>query len=105
MTGTVLGAVVVTSLLALVRPGPAALVVLVVLAAVLTFASYTLFNASYASFAVAFTALIVVMVSFTGMPTASAAADRALDTALRGLLALVLWAGTGWLRAPSRELS
>ena len=89
--GTLLGGVAVTLLLALVKPTDA---VLVVLAALLTFSSYTLFHASYTAFAASFTALIVVMVSFTGAQTASLAGARAVDTILGGLVALavfVIW--------------
>lgn len=86
--GTVLGAAVATLIAALLRPGSLELVLLVLLA---TFAGYLLVRANYAAFAVCITAYVVFLLALTGLPELTAVADRAIDTAAGGALAMVVY--------------
>jgi uncharacterized membrane protein YccC len=89
--GTALGVVLAGVLIAVARPTGIGLVVAV---AVLAWASYTLFSASFALYSFVLTALVVLLIS-TGDPKPLAAvADRGLDTLLGGAIALlgyVVW--------------
>jgi hypothetical protein len=64
------------------------------LAALLLFfvwSGYAIFRANYAIFTICITGYIVVLMQFAGTPAPTAAAYRAIDTALGGALALVVY--------------
>jgi uncharacterized membrane protein YccC len=87
--GTLAGAVLATLLAATLHPGPVALTVLVV---VMAWGAFTFYTANYSIYAIFLTALVVFLVAFGGVPADRAVADRALDTAVGGALALVAYA-------------
>ena len=87
--GTVVGAVVATGLAAGLQPGPWLLAVLV---AVTAFAGYAVLFANYTLFGLAVTGFVVFLLSFVGLPGASAVVDRIVATVLGGLLALLAYA-------------
>ncbi len=87
--GTLGGAVLATLLAATLHPGPAALTVLVV---IMAWGAFTFYAANYGVYAIFLTALVVFLVAFGGVPANSAVADRALDTAIGGALALLAYA-------------
>lgn len=87
--GTALGIVVATALVALTDPGDA---VLIALCFVFATGVYAFFYANYGLFTLSITALIVFLVSLGGVPELTAAADRAIDTAVGAALALLAWA-------------
>jgi len=87
--GTLVGAGLVTLLLAALRPSAAGLITLTVLLYALSIA---VLRASYAVYSVAIASLVVVLLGFTGAPAASLAADRAFYTVLGALLALGAYA-------------
>lgn len=89
LLGTVLGAVLTTLLVVLLNPPPELLAALMILASYVMFA--TLF-ANYAIFSAGTTMAVAFLLSFTHAPTVTTAADRALDTTIGGLLALLIYA-------------
>lgn len=89
LLGTMLGAVLTTLLVIGLAPQPALLAVIVIIAGYLMFT--TLF-ANYAIFSAATTMAVVFLLAFIHAPTLTTAADRALDTAVGGILALLVYA-------------
>lgn len=99
--GTMLGAVLTTLLLVFLAPSDPLVVVITAFAAYLMFA--TIF-ANYIIFSVATTMVAVFLLSFTHSPTLETAASRALDTAIGGLLALLVYiAWPTWERSQVPE--
>ena len=89
LLGTMLGAVLTTLLVILLLPSQGLLVAFVILASYLMFT--TLF-ANYAIFSVGTTMAVVFLLSFIHAPTTTTALDRALDTIIGGILALLVYA-------------
>ncbi|MDA8358839.1 MAG: FUSC family protein [Actinomycetota bacterium] len=87
--GTLLGAGMVTLLLATLAPSPAVLIVLTV---ALYAASVAVLRANYVIYSIGIASLVVVLLGFTGSPAASLAADRAFYTLLGAALALAAYA-------------
>ncbi|MHB8218905.1 MAG: FUSC family protein [Acidimicrobiales bacterium] len=87
--GTLLGAGLVTLLLAALAPSPAGLIVLTV---ALYAASVAVLRANYVIYSVGIASLVVVLLAFTGSPAPSLAADRAFYTLLGAALALAAYA-------------
>ena len=88
IAGTLLGAGVVTVLLAELRPGPGWLAGIVI---VLCWAATALLLANYALYSVCIASLVVTLVAFTGQPEVSVAGERALYTAIGAAIALVAY--------------
>jgi hypothetical protein len=89
--GTLLGAGLVTLLLAALAPSPAGLIVLTV---ALYAASVAVLRANYVLYSVGIASLVVVLLAFTGSPAPSLAADRVFYTLLgaaRALAAYAVW--------------
>jgi uncharacterized membrane protein YccC len=100
--GTLIGAGVVTLILAGLRPSPDALAVIVV---VLVFPAVSLVLANYALFSVLIASIVVALLAFIGEPDAATAGDRATYTAVGALVALaayLLW--PTWERARLPEV-
>lgn len=89
LLGTMLGAVLTTLLVVLLNPSQELLGALTILAAYLMYA--TLF-ANYAIFSLGTTMAVAFMLSFIHAPTVTTALDRAFDTAIGGILALLVYA-------------
>ena len=87
--GTLLGAGLVTLLLAGLAPSPEGLIVLTV---ALYAASVAVLRANYVIYSVGVASLVVVLLAFTGSPAPSLAADRAFYTLLGAALALAAYA-------------
>lgn len=87
--GTVLGAGLVTLLLAALAPSPAVLIALTV---ALYAASVAVLRANYVIYSVGIASLVVVLLAFTGSPAPSLAADRSFYTLLGAALALAAYA-------------
>ncbi|MBD5604270.1 MAG: FUSC family protein, partial [Candidatus Eremiobacteraeota bacterium] len=87
--GTLAGAVVASSVAALVRPYPATLLVLAVAFA---FFAYVVFNVNYALFTVAITGYVIFLLALGGLPEHVALADRVDETLIGGALALCAYA-------------
>jgi uncharacterized membrane protein YccC len=87
--GTLLGAGLVTLLLAALAPSPAGLIVLTV---ALYAISIAVLRANYVIYSVGIASLVVVLLAFTGSPAPSLAADRAFYTLLGAALALAAYA-------------
>jgi len=99
--GTLVGAALVTAVLAGLRPGPDALIGLTV---GLYWAAITLLFANYAAFSICVASLVVALLAFTGQPEVALAADRAVYTLGGGFLALVAYlAWPTWERAVVAE--
>ena len=86
--GTMLGAVLTTLLASLLVPTPGILVVLDALAAYLAF---SVLYANYALFSVFITMETVLLLTFVIPEPLMTAADRAIDTAIGGVLALLIY--------------
>ena len=89
--GTLVGAVVVTLLVAVLRPAPAVLIALTVALYAVSIATLV---ANYVIYSVSISSLVVILLAFTGSPEPSLAADRAFYTILGAALALgayVVW--------------
>ncbi len=86
--GTLLG-VGVASLFVLAHPSHAAQTALV---GVLAWVAFTVFQANYALFTCALTALVVVLLGFVTTDTIGTAGDRLLDTVIGGAIALAAMA-------------
>ncbi|HLY03164.1 MAG TPA: FUSC family protein [Candidatus Cybelea sp.] len=95
IAGTLIGAVVATLLLRLVR-GHEEIQVAGVLAAAA--AAYLTFNPNYALFTVAITSFVVLVLSMRGLPGTTTIAARVLDTIAGGSLAMI-----GYLTLPTWE--
>ncbi len=89
LLGTMLGAVLTTLLVVVLTPSQPVLVAIVIIAAYLMYATLL---ANYIIFSAAITMAIVFLLSFTTSQTVMAAAYRALDTAIGGALALLIYA-------------
>ncbi len=89
MLGTALGAVGATALTAALTPGPLALTVLVL---AFVWCCYAFFRTSYTIFTIGLTGYVVFLLAIAGLPEMTAAVYRTIDTALGGLLALVVYA-------------
>ncbi len=87
--GTLIGASLVTLLIALTHPSPSLLIVATV---VLYGASVAVLRASYVLYSVGIASLVVILLAFTGAPVPSLAADRSLYTVLGAALALGAYA-------------
>ena len=87
--GTLLGAGLVTLLLAALDPSPAGLIVLTV---ALYAASVAVLRANYVVYSVGIASLVVTLLAFTGSPAPSLAADRSFYTLLGAILALSAYA-------------
>jgi uncharacterized membrane protein YccC len=99
--GTLVGAGLVTVVLAGLRPGAEGLIGLTI---ALYWAAITLLFANYAAFSVCVASLVVVLLAFTGQPEVALAADRAVYTLGGGFLALVAYlAWPSWERAVVAE--
>jgi uncharacterized membrane protein YccC len=88
VVGTLLGAGVVTVVLAEWRPDPDWLMALVV---VLCFAATTLVLANYALFSVCISSLVVTLLAFTGNPELATAFDRTIYTLVGAAIALIAY--------------
>jgi uncharacterized membrane protein YccC len=86
--GTALGAVLATLIAATFNPGPYALAALSTLLAVGIFA---FLYANYGLFTVSMTAWIIFVVAFAGIPEATTAIDRLLDTTIGATLTLAVY--------------
>lgn len=89
LVGTLLGAVLTTLLVILLAPSPILLPIIVIIAAYLMFATLL---ANYTIFSMATTMAVVFLLAFVRAPTLTTAADRALDTTIGGILALLIYA-------------
>ena len=88
LLGTLLGAVLTTLLVILLAPSSSLLLLVVILAAYLMYATLL---ANYTVFSMATTMAVVFLLAFIRAPTLTTAADRALDTAIGGVLALLIY--------------
>jgi uncharacterized membrane protein YccC len=95
IAGTLIGAVVATFLLRLLRGHEGPQVAGVIVAAA---AAYLTFNPNYALFTVAITSFVVLVLSMRGLPGTTTIAARVLDTIAGGGLAMV-----GYLMLPTWE--
>ncbi len=89
--GTLIGVVVVTLLVAVLRPAPAVLIALTVALYAVSIATLV---ANYVIYSIGISSLVVILLAFTGSPEPSLAADRAFYTVLGAALALaayVVW--------------
>ncbi len=89
LLGTMLGAVLTTLLLVFLAPSQLVLVAIITIAVYLMYS--TLF-ANYAIFSVAITMAAVFLISFTTPQTVMIAVYRAIDTAIGGAFALLMYA-------------
>lgn len=87
--GTLLGALLASSIVALFHPGPIAYLIFTVAFVAI---SYVVFDASYALFTVAITGYVVFLLAFGGLPEHRALLDRIYATLVGGTLALVAYA-------------
>jgi hypothetical protein len=87
--GTGLGVVLSGLLVVAIHPSSLTLSILI---AVMTWAAYTCFAASYAMYSFAVTAIVVLLLEALGSTGLSTVADRGLDTLVGGALALVGYA-------------
>ena len=101
LAGTSAGVVLASLLAAALHPTGAALCALV---AVLSWAAYATFRASYTVFSVFVTGLVVFLLSVVTPGPVSTAADRLVDTLIGGALALVLYlVWPTWAEADARR--
>ena len=89
VAGTLVGAGVVTLVLAEARPGPDWLIAIVIL---LCFAATTLVLANYAVFSVCIASLVVALLAFLGSPELATAGDRSFYTVVGAVVAFVAYA-------------
>ncbi len=87
VAGTLVGAGLATVLASGLRPDPVALSALIVLSAWLC---YSVLNVNYGVFSICVTAYIAFLLSFAGLPEGEVALHRVANTALGGLLALLV---------------
>ncbi len=88
LLGTMLGAVLTTVLVSVLAPSQG---VLVILNAIVTYIAYSVLFANYAIFSVFITMEVVLLLSFIIPQPLIAAAYRAIDTAVGGILALLIY--------------
>lgn len=89
VAGTLVGAGLVTLVLAETRPGPDWLIAAVIL---WCFAATTLVLANYGVFSVCIASLVVTLLAFTGQPEVATAGERSLYTVSGALLAFAAYA-------------
>ena len=89
VAGTGLGVVLSGLLVVAIHPSGLALTLLL---ALMTWAAYTTFGASYALYSFAVTAIVVLLLTPVGGNDLSTVADRGLDTLVGGALALLAYA-------------
>jgi uncharacterized membrane protein YccC len=87
--GTLVGAGLVTALVAGLRPGPVGLVILTI---ALYWAAVTILAANYAVFSMFIASLVVVLLAFLGEPELALAGERSFYTVAGALLALGAYA-------------
>ena len=87
MTGTLLGTVLATIAASLLRPGPLALSLLVL---IFVWCSYALLWVNYAIFVIPLTAYVVCLLAFAGLPEPFVIHHRLINTLLGGLISLFL---------------
>jgi fusaric acid resistance family protein len=87
MTGTILGTVLATIAASLLRPGPFALSMLVL---IFVWCAYALLWVNYAIFVVPLTAYVVSLLALAGLPEPFVIHHRLLNTLLGGLISLLL---------------
>jgi hypothetical protein len=87
MTGTILGTVLATIAASLLRPGPLALSMLVL---IFVWCAYALLWVNYAIFVVPLTAYVVSLLALAGLPEPFVIHHRLLNTLLGGLISLML---------------
>ncbi len=87
--GTLVGAGLVTVLVAGLRPGPIGLVILTI---ALYWAAVTILTANYAVFSAFIASLVVVLLAFVGQPELALAGDRSFYTVAGAVLALAAYA-------------
>lgn len=97
IAGTLVGAGLVTLLLAEARPDPDWLIAIVI---VLCVPAVTLVQANYAIFSACIASLVVTLVAFEGQPGIAVAAERSIYTVVGAVLAL-----TAYLLWPTWEAS
>jgi hypothetical protein len=85
--GTFAGAVLASTFLVYVHPGPVAMAALVTL---FTWLAYSTLNINYALFSIALTSYIVFLLSFADIPGVEVAHRRAVCTMIGGTLALAV---------------
>ena len=101
IAGTVAGAAVATLIVDVFRPGPAALVVLVL---AFVWGCYALFRMNYAAFTVCLTGYIVFILMLSGVAEMTAATTRALYTVEGGAFAVFVYATwPTWAGRTARE--
>jgi len=102
IAGTLIGAVVATLVVALVRGHPVAQLAGVIAAAA---AAYVTFNPNYALFTIAITSFVVIVLGMRGLPGTTTIDARVLDTLAGGALAMIgylVW--PTWERRRTRAL-
>ena len=102
MTGTIVGTVLATIAASLLRPGPLALSILVL---IFVWCAYALLWVNYAIFVVPLTAYVVSLLALAGLPEPFVIHHRLLNTLIGGLISLLVHLlFFGWERARlSRE--
>ncbi len=95
IAGTLVGAVVASAVIALVRGHPSLQLAGILLTAA---AAYTTFNPNYALFTVAITSFVVIVLAMRGLSGTTTVDARLLDTLAGGALAMI-----GYLTLPSWE--
>jgi uncharacterized membrane protein YccC len=88
VVGTLVGAGLVTLVLAELRPGHSGLTILAVL---FCFGATTMLLANYAIYSVCIASLVVTLLAFNGAPDASVAAERSFYTVLGAVVALIAY--------------
>jgi uncharacterized membrane protein YccC len=88
LLGTMLGAVLTTLLVSVLAPSQ---VVLVILNAIVTYIAFSVLFANYAIFSAFITVEIVLLLAFVTPQPLIIAAYRAIDTAVGGILALLIY--------------
>jgi uncharacterized membrane protein YccC len=88
VAGTLVGAGLVTLLLAEARPGPVWLIAIVI---ALCVPAVTLVQANYAIFSACIASLVVTLVAFEGQPGIAAAGERSIYTVIGAALALIAY--------------
>ncbi|MHB8191031.1 MAG: FUSC family protein [Ferrimicrobium sp.] len=86
--GTLIGAVAVTELAALVVPARGVLIAVIVL---LTWCTYATYRANYFLYSIFLTSDVVVMFTMIGSPVGTTAQERAVATALGGAIAITVF--------------
>lgn len=86
--GTLIGAVAVTELAALVVPSHGILIVVIVL---LTWGTYATYRANYFLYSIFLTSDVVAMFAMIGSPVGTTAQERAVATALGGVVAIAVF--------------